>query len=99
MLATGITGMMVLGGLLFFMKSRRPADEEMEEAMAGPPVSMASQERPLVQATETTTKVDADDQTSASGSPGPPAPEGGLPPGWTEEQWAYYGQQYLDGTL
>ncbi len=99
MLATGITGMMVLGGLLFFMKSRRPADEEMEEAMAGPPVSMVSQERPLVQATETTTKVDADDQTSASGSAGPPLPEGGLPPGWTEEQWAYYGQQYLDGTL
>ena len=90
---------MVLGGLLFFMKSRRPDDEEMEEAMAGPPVSMVSQERPLVQATETTTKVDADDQTSASGSPGPPLPEGGLPPGWTEEQWAYYGQQYLDGTL
>ena len=30
---------------------------------------------------------------------GPPLPESGLPPGWTEEQWVYYGQQYLDGTL
>ena len=27
---------------------------------------------------------------------GPPLPSGGLPPGWTMEQWAYYGQQYLD---
>lgn len=30
---------------------------------------------------------------------GPAVPETGLPAGWTEEQWAYYGQQYLDGTL
>ncbi len=30
---------------------------------------------------------------------GPPLPPGGLPAGWTAEQWAYYGQQYLDGTL
>ena len=30
---------------------------------------------------------------------GPPLPPGGLPAGWTPEQWAYYGQQYLDGTL
>ena len=27
---------------------------------------------------------------------GPPLPASGLPPGWTMEQWAYYGQQYLD---
>ena len=31
--------------------------------------------------------------------PGPPLPPGGLPAGWSPEQWAYYGQQYLDGTL
>ena len=30
---------------------------------------------------------------------GPPLPPGGLPAGWTAEQWSYYGQQYLDGTL
>jgi len=29
----------------------------------------------------------------------PPLPPGGLPAGWTVEQWSYYGQQYLDGTL
>jgi len=26
----------------------------------------------------------------------PPLPAGGLPAGWTMEQWAYYGHQYLE---
>ena len=26
----------------------------------------------------------------------PQLPEGGLPEGWTAEQWGHYGQQYLD---
>ena len=26
----------------------------------------------------------------------PPIPPGGLPSGWTQQQWDYYGQQYLD---
>ena len=26
---------------------------------------------------------------------GPPIPQTGLPPGWTMEQWNYYGAQYL----
>ena len=26
----------------------------------------------------------------------PPLPEGGLPTGWTMEQWQHYGQEYLD---
>ena len=28
---------------------------------------------------------------------GPPLPPGGLPPGWTMEQWAWYGEDYLKG--
>ena len=28
-------------------------------------------------------------------SAGPPIPATGLPQGWTMEQWAYYGEQYL----
>jgi hypothetical protein len=27
---------------------------------------------------------------------GPPLPPGGLPAGWSMEQWVHYGQQYLD---
>ena len=26
----------------------------------------------------------------------PPIPEDGLPEGWSEDQWHYFGQQYLD---
>ena len=26
----------------------------------------------------------------------PPIPEDGLPPGWTMEQWAFYGQKWID---
>ena len=35
---------------------------------------------------------------AAPGAPsaGPPLPEGGLPAGWTMEQWSHYGQQWLD---
>ena len=29
---------------------------------------------------------------------GPPLPAGGLPPGWTMEQWQHYGQEYLERT-
>jgi hypothetical protein len=28
-------------------------------------------------------------------SAGPPLPPGGLPNGWTMEQWSHYGEQYL----
>ncbi len=27
---------------------------------------------------------------------GPPLPDGGLPEGWTMEQWGHYGHQYLN---
>ena len=30
---------------------------------------------------------------------GPPIPPGGIPAGWTMEQWRHYGQNYLDGKL
>lgn len=33
---------------------------------------------------------------SAMFNDSPPIPEGGLPPGWTEEQWQHYGHQYVD---
>jgi len=36
------------------------------------------------------------EHTPAPQPAGPPLPSTGLPAGWTMEQWAYYGQQYLD---
>ena len=31
----------------------------------------------------------------AAAPQGPPLPAEGLPPGWTMEQWAWYGEDYL----
>ena len=56
----------------------------------GPPVSQA----PIQQETHTGLQASNIEQTPSTG---PPLPESGLPDGWTMEQWAYYGQQYLDG--
>ena len=39
---------------------------------------------------------DAESAPQPATPAGPPLPPEGLPPGWTMEQWAYYGQQYLD---
>ncbi|RJU88433.1 MAG: hypothetical protein DWC02_01690 [Candidatus Poseidoniales archaeon] len=36
------------------------------------------------------------DVNSNSEVTGPPVPEAGLPEGWTMDQWAHYGQQWLD---
>ena len=38
------------------------------------------------------------EETGEPQSPIAPLPEGGLPPGWTDEQWQWYGHEYLAGT-
>jgi len=32
----------------------------------------------------------------APATAGPPLPAGGLPPGWSMEQWAFYGERWLE---
>lgn len=91
----GIGIVLIIACLMFFLRPRVTKedvfDEVMAEAtMAGPPVSQPTQ------ALEANEPVPDETQTHTAG---PPLPAEGLPPGWSEEQWAYYGQQYLDGTL
>jgi len=100
----------VLIGLLFLR--RRERDEpmglldgpkvtpslvtgEVDEPSTAPISAQAVDVEPQASATASTVPV----AQSAALPTGPPLPEGGLPPGWTMEQWMYYGQQYLDGTL
>ena len=105
----GGLGVIVFAVLLLFFLRKTPHDDEsileLEETlqeMSGPPTS-----GPPVstQASEETVAPEADIVHSStelvpSVQPQPPTiPSTGLPPGWTDEQWAYYGQQYLDGTL
>ena len=103
LIGAGLGGLVFIAGLLFLMRGRG-RDEELEEVFettqAGPPVSGAHQQKVVPEVHGEPAKP-AGPPVSASpeSNEGPPLPEGGLPPGWTQEQWAYYGQQYLDGTL
>ena len=98
-IATGSVGVVAaIGALLLFLRPRNQKTDVFDEiveqhVIAGPPVSqvLTQDEASIVPQGEDTVPV----QNTAT----PPLPEGGLPVGWTEEQWAYYGQQYLDGTL
>ena len=103
LIGAGLGSLVFIAGLLFLMRGRG-GDEELEEVFettqAGPPVSGVHQQKVVPEVHGEPAKP-AGPPVSASpeSNEGPPLPEGGLPPGWTQEQWAYYGQQYLDGTL
>ena len=60
--------------------------------ISGPPISRQftpERTNPQVESVTKSQGTNADNMT-------PPIPATGLPPGWTMEQWQYYGQQYLD---
>ena len=75
-------------------------EEDLQEIAqpAGPPVSTATTAKEVPRIEEGLNHAEAP-STEHGAVAGPPIPEGGIPAGWTEEQWQYYGQQYLDGTL
>ena len=93
-----------MGLTLLFVRRRGSPLTEMEEVLqhamapSGPPVSTTSHHKEVPTIAQDTA---LDEPSAPQHSPlsGPPLPEDGLPPGWSEEQWQYYGQQYLDGTL
>jgi len=103
-------GVISLLGLLFLLRRRSPEAEVEEEEVQrhqqdGPPIQYHEQQHQPEQM-----KVYAEPEISSSTTveesiepvieyQGPPVPPAGLPVGWTMEQWQYYGQQYLDGTL
>ena len=101
-LVSGGIGFSLLATLVTLMLVRRRHDVETkaygetpEIALAGPPVGHGdSGGQPIQEANSG----QSGDETIAVHQ-GPPIPETGLPDGWTQEQWVYYGQQYLDGTL
>ena len=103
LLGGGLGGLVFLGAVILLLRGRASHEEDEEftsHSLAGPPVSTLQAEKNVPELDETqpgTESVDVEGPTIQSASP--PLPEGGLPPGWTQEQWQYYGQQYLDGTL
>ncbi|MEC8979906.1 MAG: hypothetical protein VX433_07485 [Candidatus Thermoplasmatota archaeon] len=58
-----------------------PTMAPVEESFSAPPAPVETIQAPAPE---------------VSAPSGPPLPEGGLPDGWTMEQWQHYGQQWLD---
>lgn len=109
LIAGGSGGLIFIVSLLFLLRRRGEelgfSDEVEEEKdlapIKGPPINgpPASKIQPTVQLIESQ-EFNHQPGVEPTVHPGPPPiPESGLPQGWSEEQWSYYGQQYLDGTL
>ena len=64
------------------------------QPISGPPVSTFPVNNNLSNSPDT--MISQNSQISSQNLNGPPIPESGLPEGWTQEQWQYYGQKYLD---
>tara|TARA_B110001452_G_scaffold245278_1_gene229861 strand:+ start:17395 stop:20964 length:3570 start_codon:yes stop_codon:yes gene_type:complete len=109
LIAGGSGGLVFVVALLFLLRRRGEelvlTDEihEVKEVVAikGPPINgpPSSNVQPAAQIDGSAElKQNSSVVTMAQNSP-QPIPDSGLPHGWSEEQWSYYGQQYLDGTL
>ena len=65
-----------------------------------PPPPLPSEQEPTSpESLESEEEESEDDESSQEAElpPGvPPIPEEGLPQGWTMEQWAYYGEKWLE---
>ena len=103
LISGGLGGLVFLAAVLFLLRGRprHEADDEMAPIVqAGPPVSTLQSDKDVPDLVESEQTAEPEVVSTSTGpTAGPPLPETGLPPGWTEEQWQYYGQQYLDGTL
>ena len=87
----------IIAGILQFVRRKRNTSDDETGQMSGPPISgppisrqfTPERTNPQVESVTKSQGTNADNMT-------PPIPATGLPPGWTMEQWQYYGQQYLD---
>ena len=76
---------------LHFNQEEREESEALDQPITnGPPTSSSG---PPVTNFNQHEKIPESNESNPSG---PQLPAEGLPPGWTSEQWQYYGQQYLD---
>ena len=69
--------------------SQLPSADEIANSMYGGSKELFQQPPPPPGPVE-------QDTATTQESDGPPVPEGGLPEGWTMEQWQYYGKQWLE---
>jgi hypothetical protein len=87
LIASGLGVAILVAILLIIRKQRLGMDEHAEDTfVAGPPIT----QQVVVETAHQTGEPDVHSATD------PPLPPGGLPAGWSMEQWTHYGQQYLD---
>ena len=72
----------IIAGILLLIQKTRPSNKSVWE-----------EDAPVIEAPLSAPTFDEFGQENPGETP--PIPEEGLPPGWTEEQWNYYGHQYL----
>jgi hypothetical protein len=75
-------------------RPKTPPSDLMFAALLETPEDMPQSD--TIPQIEATTEPASIPQEPMVESQAPALPEGGLPEGWTEEQWSHYGQQYLD---
>ena len=104
----GVFILILVGGVLVLLSILRTEEEEDEYANWGEDGyedSLAATYGAVAAAPSIPTSMPApapEPAPSSAPAPepaaetGPPLPEGGLPAGWTMEQWNHYGQQWLD---
>ena len=104
----GVFILILVGGVLVLLSILRTEEEEDEYANWGEDGyedSLAATYGAVAAAPSIPTSMPApapEPAPSPASAPepaaetGPPLPEGGLPAGWTMEQWNHYGQQWLD---
>ena len=90
LIAVGI-GVLILIAILFIARKQRNTPVEEETFISGPPISQQT----IVQTVPTQTTVEVVTEAATETST-PPLPDGGLPDGWSMEQWIHYGHQYLE---
>ena len=107
----GILGLLLLT-IVMLRRKRKNLTEKLEDGeiqkttpeISGPPVSGPPIQNFSNQQDKSTSS-NLDNGTQDNGvnliqnlnvQNAPPIPSNGLPEGWTHEQWAYYGQRYLD---
>ena len=81
--------------LLIRRKHEESYDDDNNQSVSGPPISGPPISTVNQSPSANVSQNDSNPQVDAM-SISPPLPDTGLPPGWTLEQWQYYGQQYLD---
>ena len=92
-----ISGILVIVSAVLLMRRKHEDnyDDDSNQSMSGPPISGP----PISTVNQSPTSTVSQNDSNPQGNPmgiSPPIPDTGLPPGWTLEQWQYYGQQYLD---